>query len=238
MPQPWRLFKKDEAVLPQQAELETVRIALSMAPNAVHFPVVDASGRCCGLVPRGRLETASQAVMRHQPKGVEPDGKAQAVAPAVQDNGSLAMRLGVNHAVSHAVTALCAASQAGLGNSSKVPLFRIMDPAPFTLLEDIPVRRVYPLYVSGSVSAAVLINKRGEYRGILARKDLIGGERNEIANQAGVEISPRTTQVVSPRSGQSPLRVHDRSSPMQSQDRSQEHKSLKKIEVEIIDNGV
>jgi chloride channel 7 len=54
-----------------------------------------------------------------------------------------------------------------------LPVTRIMDPAPYVLVEDMPVVRFYSLFSNSGASVACVISSRGDFRGLLSRRSLI-----------------------------------------------------------------
>merc|ERR1719356_1576883 len=56
---------------------------------------------------------------------------------------------------------------------SMLPVHRLMDSAPYTLLEEMPAPRLYPLFTRTGTSAACVVSRRGEFRGLLSRVNLI-----------------------------------------------------------------
>lgn len=59
-----------------------------------------------------------------------------------------------------------------------VPVHRIMDRAPYTILEDMPAPRFYPLFVKAGVTAAAVIAESGEFIGVMRRANLISQSRD------------------------------------------------------------
>jgi len=64
-----------------------------------------------------------------------------------------------------------------------IPLDRIMDPTPFTIVEDMPAARLYSLFAKAGERAACVTTKAGEFRGIVSRGGLIVAARQR-ATQA------------------------------------------------------
>merc|ERR1719382_419858 len=54
-----------------------------------------------------------------------------------------------------------------------IPLHQLMDPAPYTVLDKMPVARFYQLFVKAGAQAACIISQSGRFRGIISRRDLI-----------------------------------------------------------------
>jgi len=53
-----------------------------------------------------------------------------------------------------------------------LPLHRIMDPAPYTVLEDMTVSRFYPLFNKAGANVACVVSRTGAFRGVLTRKGI------------------------------------------------------------------
>merc|ERR1719183_1846343 len=63
------------------------------------------------------------------------------------------------------------------GCTVMVPVHRIMDRSPYTILEDMPAPRFYPLFIKAGVSAAAVVSKSGDFLGVLTRGNLISQTR-------------------------------------------------------------
>jgi len=53
-----------------------------------------------------------------------------------------------------------------------LPLHRIMDPAPYTVLEDMTVSRFYPLFNKAGANVACVVSRNGAFRGLLTRRGI------------------------------------------------------------------
>eukprot|EP00812_Abedinium_dasypus_P007451 NODE_1948_length_1029_cov_171.668378.p1 GENE.NODE_1948_length_1029_cov_171.668378~~NODE_1948_length_1029_cov_171.668378.p1 ORF type:complete len:222 (+),score=53.75 NODE_1948_length_1029_cov_171.668378:3-668(+) len=60
-----------------------------------------------------------------------------------------------------------------------LPLHRFMDPAPYTLVEDMPALRFYPLFAKSGITAVAVVSRAGVFRGILSRFHLLSSESVE-----------------------------------------------------------
>jgi len=157
----------DETILSEKPTLETVQVALKMEEVEV-FPVVDEYGVCIGTVPRARLEAA---VLAHQ----HADGKSDVPLQSQAETeviGQLARR----------------PSNIDV-NGVTIPVHRIMDRCPHTLLEDMPVARFYSQFSLGSVNHAVVISSHGEFRGVMTRRNLISAASHAHASHLTVRCS-------------------------------------------------
>jgi len=80
--------------------------------------------------------------------------------------------------------------------NQKIPVYRFMDPAPYTLLEDMPAPRFYPLFIKAGLNAACIVSKEGLIVGILTRAHLISKAANHHRPK-GVVSTP-SADIVSP----------------------------------------
>mmetsp|Transcript_120938 Transcript_120938/g.375914 ORF Transcript_120938/g.375914 Transcript_120938/m.375914 type:complete len:155 (-) Transcript_120938:18-482(-) len=62
-----------------------------------------------------------------------------------------------------------------------LPVYRIMDPSPFTVVEDMPAPRLYALFAKAGESAVCVTSIRGEIRGIISRTGLIAASRHHLS---------------------------------------------------------
>lgn len=150
----------DEAVLPAEAPIEIIEQAL--AADVDIFPVVDQEGICLGTVTRPRLEAAVQA---HKPSE-----RQSQVDDAVDKDVEVAV-----------VIKQLARRPSLTNNGVKIPVHRLMDNCPFTILEDMPAPRFYSMFALGSVEHAAVISKRGEFRGVMTRRNLISASGHSHA---------------------------------------------------------
>lgn len=58
-----------------------------------------------------------------------------------------------------------------------LPIHRVMDPTPFTVVEDMPAPRLYNLFAKAGERAACITSIRGDFRGLLSREQLIAAAR-------------------------------------------------------------
>uniref|UniRef100_A0A7S4QBH1 Chloride channel protein n=1 Tax=Alexandrium monilatum TaxID=311494 RepID=A0A7S4QBH1_9DINO len=57
-----------------------------------------------------------------------------------------------------------------------VPVVRVMDSAPHSLCEDMPVSRFYKIFNKADAHVAIVVSKRGRFRGILTRASLTSAQ--------------------------------------------------------------
>merc|ERR1712048_362091 len=60
----------------------------------------------------------------------------------------------------------------------KLSVHRVMDKAPFLLLEDMPAARFYPMFVHGCCQTACVISHGGDFIGLVTRESLIASSRD------------------------------------------------------------
>jgi len=148
----------DEVLLPQVASLQIVQDALEHDIEV--FPVVDEEGVCLGTVSRARLE-AGVLVQ----KGLPTDGTEM-------DTATKEMAASINKFVR--TKSMCE-------NGAKIPVARLMDRCPHTILEDMPVPRFYQMFSLGSITHAAVVSKHGEFRGLVTRRNLISASGRQHA---------------------------------------------------------
>lgn len=163
----------EDAKLPPHASVDQVVAALAQE-KIKEFPVLEGN-ICIGLVTRERLEVALKAAEEDmevaQPKTdvdwwqKNYDAKLKTLLSDTSDN----------------------AEEGG----HSIPLHLIMDPSPYTLLEDIPLGRLLPLYTKAGVAAACVISKSGEFRGILYKADILRYEHEAEHAHAEGHHPPR-----------------------------------------------
>eukprot|EP00747_Dinoflagellata_sp_TGD_P031649 gnl/TRDRNA2_/TRDRNA2_135451_c2_seq1.p1 gnl/TRDRNA2_/TRDRNA2_135451_c2~~gnl/TRDRNA2_/TRDRNA2_135451_c2_seq1.p1 ORF type:complete len:164 (+),score=25.61 gnl/TRDRNA2_/TRDRNA2_135451_c2_seq1:154-645(+) len=61
-----------------------------------------------------------------------------------------------------------------------LPLTQIMDPAPHMVVEEMPAPRLYPLFARAGTNAACVVTRRGEFRGLLSRSNLISAAKDSL----------------------------------------------------------
>lgn len=176
--------------LPPEASIEAVQRALERK-DVVHFPVIS-DGVCIGLTSRARLEAAMRAmgavkrkdestpkVLAEDDPGVMSDGATMSERCEPSDEeldidgfiGGLCTP--TNKASKNGREFRYADMHAAPPKESLVPVHRLMDSAPYTLLEEMPAPRFYPLFTRTGTSAACVVSSRGEFRGLLSRVNLI-----------------------------------------------------------------
>jgi len=151
------------------ASVYEVRQALQECDSGT-FPVLDA-GRCLGLVTRKRLMTAVdslQQIDRCNSEQPRVDKRCTQGALADEDDD---LRL------SQFITEICRTTNTTSSGSEdgepRLALHRLMDKAPFTLLETMPLPRFHPLFTRIDVNAACVVSADGDFVGLLSRSSLI-----------------------------------------------------------------
>lgn len=153
-----------EAVLPEEASARAVGAALEKR-DVNDFPVLRANGICVGFTTRDRLETALRACaqsQRSRPRltsttefGVDDeDGEIERLV-----SDSLASSIGI------------------LSPTAKLPVARLVDPIPYTILEAMPAPRLYTLFAKAGVNIASVVSDDGVFKGMITRAGLIKATR-------------------------------------------------------------
>jgi len=174
----------DESILSEKPTLEVAQAALKSDDDM--YPVVDEEGVCIGTVLRVRLEAA---VAAHGNSGAKKD--SENVPP--ENKAELA------------VIAELARRDSNQQGGVTIPVYRIMDRSPHTILEDMPVSRFYSHFSLGSIDHAVIVSNRGEFRGMVTRRNLISSAGH--AHAADVPVRRSVTEksaAGSPSAGETP----------------------------------
>jgi len=176
-----------EALLPPEAPLETVRKALERW-EIEHFPVIS-DGVCIGLTSRTRLEAAMRVRGAFLAKdATTPRVLEENLEPASLSDLPMGSPLGSDEDADaeEFVNEFCTptASLANIDNALSIieqdlAVQRLMDPSPYILMEEMPAFRVYPLFTRTGTSAACVVSRQGEFRGLLSRVNLMAAASNE-----------------------------------------------------------
>mmetsp|Transcript_1153 Transcript_1153/g.2555 ORF Transcript_1153/g.2555 Transcript_1153/m.2555 type:complete len:745 (-) Transcript_1153:54-2288(-) len=159
-----------EARLPEEATMAQVSRALST--DLASFPVLKTGQICVGFATRERLSTALDAfktrletddlpLQTQLPRNISQD-------PSGNIEGEFE-RL-ISGSVVHAMETV----DIGV----KLPVARLVDPVPYTILEEMPAARLYALFSKAGVSTASVVSERGEFRGMITRMGLIQKSRS------------------------------------------------------------
>jgi len=161
-----------EAMLPPEAPVRVVQLALEQC-QVLDFPVIQ-DGMCIGLTTRTRLEAAMRACGAHLSKD---DASIRLLDDTEdldqsEDDDELICYLG-SPIGTPTVASAKIGQDMGAVEEAMLAVYSFMDPAPHTLLEDMPVPRLYPLFAKTGTCVAVVVSRRGEFRGLLSRVNLI-----------------------------------------------------------------
>jgi len=180
------------ARLPSLASDSMVKRALE-DDNIVHFPVFE-SGVCVGVVARARLIEVIK--VREEYYNATTVQKTKTVMQAV-----LTYR-------SHSDSEQCryAGDPGGVSPGLKVgrfmtrtksddliPLREIMDPAPFTVLDEMLVLRAYPMFTKAGLNAACVVSRTGEFVGVLSRANLLSTSGKAHGQEMSMQNSNSTS---------------------------------------------
>lgn len=159
----------DEFKLHPESGREKVHRAMKAADDRAHkglpaiteFPVVtqDADGRggqCVGFASRDRLEAAWKACAEDEEKHKSVETPDMFDRHISED---MIQKLG------------------NLSTSAVIPVQKLVDPFPYTILEDLPAPRAYALFAKAGISTACVVSRNGRYRGVISRASLIHATR-------------------------------------------------------------
>jgi len=170
----------EAAVLPPEAKLSRVHLALQAEPATNLFPVVkvvrtsmlhkqEQHQVCLGYTTRDRLLAAVEAVSSREGQTVtevdeEPDYFRRSFSRSI---------------VERSFSDIYDLEGPSPGNvrDRLVPVFRLVDRSPYTLLEDMPAPRVYALFAKAGAQVACVISERGKYLGTISKPGMIDKTR-------------------------------------------------------------
>eukprot|EP00929_Paragymnodinium_shiwhaense_P040886 TRINITY_DN21274_c0_g1_i2.p1 TRINITY_DN21274_c0_g1~~TRINITY_DN21274_c0_g1_i2.p1 ORF type:complete len:964 (-),score=161.63 TRINITY_DN21274_c0_g1_i2:265-3156(-) len=193
----------DEALLSPECSLKRIEIALQH-DDIMDFPVM-VDGSCIGLTTRTRLEAAVKARAEFLISLGQLDAATAPTLPDLPESENAEEQVGEPAVCPHKlysrrhmqtqaehlhVTSVIVgifnkrrASSCGdlptanIGET-KLSVHRIMDRAPFLILEDMPVARFYALFSHAGCQTACVITKTGEFCGLVTRESLIASTRD------------------------------------------------------------
>lgn len=160
-----------EATLEPEADYRSIEAALQQ-DKVDCFPVLK-DNICIGFTTRARLQAALEVWQAtgfvEHPPGV-PRPKANSDAGGEQ--------------MGKWISATVARESSFSGNV--LPVKRLTERAPYTILEDMPGPRLYALFAKAGAKAACVISENGQFRGMISRKGLISTARRyeEASDQA------------------------------------------------------
>jgi len=162
--------------LPPRATPTEVQQVLRQCRHS-HFPVFSRHG-VLGLVSRTRLEALLQELENLESSSPE-TGHMQ---PSVEAGDAVYQAASEN--LGRSAASQASNSQASTTHPSpraQLPLFEIMDAAPWTVLPNTPAVRLYPLFSRLGANAACVFSSGGRFCGVLTREALLNaGEANWI----------------------------------------------------------
>jgi len=164
-------LERDQILAPE-ATVSEVKTALNNA-RQVDFPIIT-DGICIGITTRSRLLASLKAVNETHEQPPPKMGRQRSYV--IGKKGHVAREfedLGFDQ-----VTKKFMPTE--LDHTRKLPISRLMDPAPFTILEDMPAPRLYPIFARGGCNVACVISNKGEFRGLLSRDSLLARTSREL----------------------------------------------------------
>jgi len=177
------------ALLAPVSTVAAVRLALKECDSGT-FPVLSA-GRCLGLVTRKRLQTVVNAQFPAEKVASEElqmERRCTNGAGADEDD---------DLQVSEFIADLCRSGSTVATTSedcgAKLALHRIMDKAPMTLLETMPVPRFHSLFTRTDINAVCVVSIHGDFVGLLTRSSLIDAVLRCEGHSSGDHAPAATT---------------------------------------------
>jgi chloride channel 7 len=161
------------AILPEEAPVEVLRAALD-EEEVNDFPIVDTNHVCLGTITRGRLEEAVRlhgGMDREQTMrpGFTRRTTRVATEVALDDTNQGA---GKYHSSEDQELSLSKVFSKAC-HGSTIRINRLMDPTPYTILQDMPVARFLLLFTKVGAQTAVIIDKYATFVGLLSRQSFI-----------------------------------------------------------------
>lgn len=158
-----------EAILPQEAAARDVLRALE-CPEVDDFPVVH-NGVCLGFTTRDRLRSALDFFAdQERERG---SGALVEAATEAELAGMGASPSRPDSAFDRLVSDTLLKSLGALPPDAKLPVQRLVDPVPYTILEEMPAVRLYALFARAGVNIACVVSDSGKFRGKISRMGII-----------------------------------------------------------------
>jgi len=151
-----------EATLGPTATVEAIKQALALNKDFSDFPVVR-DGICIGYTTRERMEEAFRARAQSSSSG---SGAAPTSPHRLSAAGDL-------DELSRLVCGAVGRESSLDSLDAVLPVSRLTDMSPYTLLHSMPAPRLYALFSLAGVRVACVVGENGEYRGTISRKGLI-----------------------------------------------------------------
>jgi len=170
-------------ILPPEATLHVeataAEVSKALKTDVSDFPVVKVGGICVGFTTRERLEAALEACakrgqMEHSPTaGLETPGGGTLGTGRTED-AAQSMEGEFERLISDSLVSSFGILPAG----AKLPIGRLVDPVPYTILEEMPAQRMYALFARGGLNTASVVSENGQFVGMLSRRGLIHHTRH------------------------------------------------------------
>eukprot|EP00931_Biecheleriopsis_adriatica_P052575 TRINITY_DN30607_c0_g1_i1.p1 TRINITY_DN30607_c0_g1~~TRINITY_DN30607_c0_g1_i1.p1 ORF type:complete len:777 (-),score=139.09 TRINITY_DN30607_c0_g1_i1:123-2177(-) len=163
-----------EAVLTPEAEVRTIKLALEQT-KVEFFPVVKEENICIGFTTRARLDAAVHT------------WEATGCVTSQREDASNDFQ--VTKLISETV-----ARESSFSGSS-LPVFRLAERSPYTILEDMPGPRLYALFAKAGAKSACVVSDKGEFKGMISRGGLVDAVRRcEEAHDANAAFDDDTLE--------------------------------------------
>jgi len=159
----------EETILPPEASIVAVKRAL-LETQVLWFPIRDGPGSpCIGILGRARLEAAMSAACGSDAARGSGRGPIEGIEPA--EENPFEEKFDVE---GESYPDLFRRIVPGVDT---LPLHCIMDPTPFTVVEDMPAPRLYALFTKVGERCVLVTSIRGELRGVISREGLVAATR-------------------------------------------------------------
>ncbi|CAE8629951.1 unnamed protein product, partial [Polarella glacialis] len=123
------------------------------------FPVIKEGNICIGFTTRARLQAALKS---WEASGILCEG----------DVGNKTQILGLgNEEMTQIISGIIGRESSFSG--SMLPVLRLAERSPYTVLEGMPGPRIYNLFAKAGAKSAAVVSEKGEFRGMISRNGLI-----------------------------------------------------------------
>lgn len=165
----------DDAKLQPESTSHAVRLALQKQSMS-DFPVIRDRGVCVGFTTRERLEAALRACAQHESEGgsASRSGRLGGASSPVADDDIKNCEEGEIECL---ISDGFASPMGMLPSNVALHIGRLVDPVPYTILEDMPAPRMYALFAKAGVNAACVVSDSGVFKGMITRSGLIKATR-------------------------------------------------------------
>jgi len=159
----------EDAKLQPESTVRAINLALQRR-SMTDFPVIREGGVCIGFTTRERLEAALRACAQRESEG----SRAEASSPVAEDDLRDCEEGEIECLISDDST-----NPVGtLPPHAALLVGRLVDPVPYTILEEMPAPRLYALFARAGITTACVVSDSGIFRGMITRNGLIKATRD------------------------------------------------------------